>query len=61
MKKIFNKIKELISFKKLINNEELAYNFNEKFSLILSYILPENLNEMKKSFFILVYNGFNFF
>ena len=33
MKKIFNKIKELISFKKLINNEELAYNFNEKFSL----------------------------
>ena len=52
MKKIFNKIKELISFKKLINNEELAYNFNEKFSLILSYILPENLNEMKKSFLL---------
>src|SRR6056300_1103919 len=52
MRKIFNKIKELISFKKLINNEGLAYNFNEKFTLILSYILPENLNETRKSFLL---------
>ena len=51
MKKIFNKIKNLISFKKLINNEELAYNFNEKFSLILSYIFTEKLNETKNHFF----------
>ena len=52
MKKIFNKIKEFISFKNFFKNEELSHNLNEKISFILSYILPENLNETKKSFFL---------
>ncbi len=52
MKKIFNKIKEFISIKNLLKNEELSNNLNEKISFILSYILPENLNETKKSFFL---------
>ena len=52
MKKIFYKIKEFISFKNFFKNEELSHNLNEKISFILSYILPENLNETKKSFFL---------
>ncbi len=52
MKKILKRFNWLFSFKNLLKNQEIYYNLNEKFSLMLNYILPENLNETKKSFLL---------
>tara|TARA_B100001057_G_C22838169_1_gene946007 strand:+ start:86 stop:1078 length:993 start_codon:yes stop_codon:yes gene_type:complete len=51
MNKILAKLKKLFSFKDLIN-EDISFAFNEKFSNFLSYLLPENFNEIKKSFLL---------
>ncbi len=51
MSKILAKLKKLFSFKDLIN-EDISFAFNEKFSNFLSYLLPENFNEIKKSFLL---------
>ena len=51
MNKILVKLKKFFSFKDLIN-EDVSFAFNEKFSNFLSYLLPENFNEIKKSFLL---------
>tara|TARA_Y100001935_G_C17311258_1_gene516475 strand:- start:6965 stop:7957 length:993 start_codon:yes stop_codon:yes gene_type:complete len=51
MNKILAKLKKFFSFKDLIN-EDVSFAFNEKFSNFLSYLLPENFNEIKKSFLL---------